>query len=116
MDINLLYYVLVRCDLCLKLEGVSIKNSNPTILKFDKSKFHHEYVSFKTIAWANKKDPKISFQWHFKRFRSRLRKKKTLYLQTNLIRVNSLVFFLVSFSPESIEQVVSFRRGIRIRG
>ena len=78
-DINLLYYVLVRCDLYLKLEGASIENSNRTTLKFDKSKFHHEYVSFKTIDWANKKDPKISFQWHFKRFRSRLRKAK-LYI------------------------------------
>ena len=33
VDINLLHYVLVRCDVCLKLEGSIIEKSNQTTLK-----------------------------------------------------------------------------------
>ena len=34
MDINLMYYVLVRCDLYLKLELVTIENSDRVTLKW----------------------------------------------------------------------------------
>ena len=33
VDINLLHYFLVHCDLCLKLEGAIIEKSNQTTLK-----------------------------------------------------------------------------------
>ena len=37
VDINLLYYVLVRCDLYSKLEGVAIEKSNRATLINDVS-------------------------------------------------------------------------------
>ena len=33
VDLNLLYYVLARCDVYLKLEGVTIENANRATLK-----------------------------------------------------------------------------------